>query len=107
MNITLDRNTSKILEKAIEIIVRYKNPMKIILYGSRARNDFKRSSDVDLAILSNNWQQIDVNIIKSRLNEEIKTLSDFDLINLKLIKNEELKKNILKDGIIIYESGKN
>jgi predicted nucleotidyltransferase len=39
------------LKNAVDIIVRAVNPDKIILFGSRARGDHKKSSDYDLLVL--------------------------------------------------------
>jgi predicted nucleotidyltransferase len=39
------------LEKAIQIIVRIANPDKIILFGSRSKDDFNAESDYDIFIL--------------------------------------------------------
>jgi predicted nucleotidyltransferase len=39
------------LEKAIESIIKSVNPDKIILFGSRARGDFKKESDYDICII--------------------------------------------------------
>ena len=40
-----------LLEKTIQIIIRVANPDKIILFGSRAREDFNSASDYDIFIL--------------------------------------------------------
>lgn len=42
-------NTS--LEKAIEIIIKSVDPDKIILFGSRARGDYKKGSDYDICVI--------------------------------------------------------
>jgi len=42
---------SSSLEKATEVIVRVAKPDKIILFGSRARGDYKAASDYDLLVL--------------------------------------------------------
>jgi predicted nucleotidyltransferase len=39
------------LEKAIEIIIKSVDPDKIILFGSRARGNYKKESDYDLCII--------------------------------------------------------
>ena len=39
------------LKKVVDIIVRDFAPDKIILFGSRARGDFKKNSDYDLMVL--------------------------------------------------------
>jgi len=49
MQITKDSKDN--ILKAIQIIVNSVNSDKIILFGSRARNDFKEESDYDLLII--------------------------------------------------------
>ncbi|MCZ7357241.1 MAG: nucleotidyltransferase domain-containing protein [Candidatus Methanoperedens sp.] len=39
------------LEKAIDIIIKSVNPDKIILFGSRARGDYKKESDYDICVI--------------------------------------------------------
>ncbi|QWR79003.1 nucleotidyltransferase domain-containing protein [Candidatus Magnetomonas plexicatena] len=39
------------LEKTIQIIIRVANPDKIILFGSRGREDFTAESDYDIFVL--------------------------------------------------------
>ena len=39
------------LEKAVKVIVQFSDPEKIILFGSRAEEDYKDESDYDLLVL--------------------------------------------------------
>ncbi len=74
---------------------------KIILFGSRARGDFKESSDIDIAIefLNNNKD----NFIKIQTKlEDLNTLYKFDIVDFNSLKEDKFKKEILKDGIVIY-----
>lgn len=45
------KRIEKPLKKAIEIIIKSVDPDKIILFGSRARGDYKKDSDYDLCII--------------------------------------------------------
>ena len=75
----------------------------IWLYGSRARKDAHERSDIDLAIIcplatDKDWQKI-LTII-----EEADTLLKVDCIRFDTLDNHELlKKNILRDKIILFE----
>jgi len=102
----------KVLNKAplaqiVKIILSYKKAKKIILFGSRAKNTFRDISDIDIAILDKEWSDRDINIIKHRLEEYVKTPLKFDIVNFYSLAKEKLKRNILKEGRVIYESGKN
>jgi len=41
------------LKKALKIIIEVANPDKVILFGSRARGDFRPESDYDILVLKN------------------------------------------------------
>lgn len=77
---------------------------KIILYGSRARNDNKERSDIDLAIVCSNsienkdWQNV-LNII-----DDADTLLNIDCIKYNdLTESNPLKQAIDHDGVLIYK----
>jgi predicted nucleotidyltransferase len=39
------------INKAVEILVREAHPLKIVLFGSQARNEAREDSDVDLLVI--------------------------------------------------------
>ncbi|MGO5064704.1 nucleotidyltransferase domain-containing protein [Clostridium sp. FAM 1755] len=80
-----------------------KNPKinKAVIFGSRARGDYKKTSDIDICIYGNNIQNIDVNLLEDSL-KEINTPLDFDIVYYDKITKEALRINIEKDGILIY-----
>jgi predicted nucleotidyltransferase len=71
---------------------------KVILFGSRARGDFKRTSDIDIAVDGGDFVRFAIDI-----DEETSTLLEFDVINLQRDMQEELRKSIDTEGRIIYE----
>jgi len=87
----------KLIDQILSLILRYTTPKKVILFGSRARGDFKETSDIDIAIDS----EEDIDFIKEILDEEVETLLKFDVVNLRKI-NEDFRKRILQEGIVIY-----
>ncbi len=74
---------------------------KIILFGSRARGDFKESSDIDIAIEFLNNDKDNFIKIQTKL-EDLNTLYKFDIVDFNSLKEDKFKKEILKDGIVIY-----
>ena len=92
-----------ILIKIINTILHYKPVDKIILFGSRARNRSKKASDIDIAIFSNNWTSTDINLVHDKLEENISTIFQFDLLHYNSLQNEILKKDIEK-GITLYHA---
>ena len=71
---------------------------KVILFGSRARGDFQRASDIDLAVSGGNAAMFAVDV-----EEETSTLLQFDVVNLDLDLQEKLLESIKKEGMVLYE----
>lgn len=80
-----------------------KNPIidKVVIFGSRARGDYKKTSDIDICIYGKDIKSIDINLLEDSF-KEINTPLDFDVVYFNKISKEALKINIEKDGILIY-----
>ena len=87
-----------LLENIISVIKRYIEPSRIIIFGSRARGDYDKTSDIDIAIDCKG----DVGFINEILGEDAPTLLKINLVNLRKV-NKELRKEIIREGIIVYE----
>lgn len=74
---------------------------KIFLFGSRARGDFNEKSDIDIAISGGNAAEFCLMI-----NEDVSTLLKFDIVRLDTPIQDELRGEIEKDGVVIYENEK-
>jgi predicted nucleotidyltransferase len=77
------------------------NPHKIILFGSRARGDHRKTSDVDLAFFfdsdrGNAWPAFVLDV-----EEHAPTLLEFDLVDGNHCE-EALQQAIAQEGIVIY-----
>jgi len=96
----------EILNEIVDLIVKYKKPEKIVIFGSRATDDFDDTSDIDIAIFGKDWTDKDINIVKHSLDESIKSPLKFDVLNFYNITKDSLKKDILKKGEVIYDKGK-
>lgn len=90
-----------IKEEIIAYCKKY-NVNKVILFGSRARGDNGPYSDIDLAI--EGADDFDRLFAELKYNEF--TLLDMDIINLNGRVSEPLMKDIINDGCIIYEKGR-
>lgn len=71
---------------------------KVILFGSRARGDFKERSDIDLAVSGGN-----ISAFALAVDEETDTLLQYDVVDLSRLVDAALLDNIRKDGVILYE----
>jgi predicted nucleotidyltransferase len=91
-----------LLEGIIRTITSHKKVDRIILYGSRAANRFRRASDIDLAIAGPRWTQDDIAVVKFNLEGSLPTALKFDVVLLNTLKKESLKEDILEEGITVY-----
>ena len=71
---------------------------RVILFGSRARGDYKKVSDIDLAVSGG-----DVSGFSISVDEETSTLLQYDIVNLDGSVQEELREAIKKEGKVLYE----
>ena len=87
----------KVLEEIRELAEKY-GIEKVILFGSRARGDYKERSDIDLAFTGGNGTGFSLDV-----DEETSTLLMFDLVDLSGSVTPELLDSIRKEGVVIYE----
>ncbi|TDK45382.1 nucleotidyltransferase family protein [Algoriphagus formosus] len=79
---------------------------KVILFGSRAKGNYREGSDVDLALKGENLNFEKVSQISYLLNEETNMPYRFDLVNYHQIQEPELIKHIDRVGIPIFDRTK-
>lgn len=94
------RNTGikpEVLEEIL-LLAKKHRLSKVILFGSRARGDYSRASDIDLAVCGGNIDGFALDV-----EEKTSTLLAFDIIDL----NRSLQKNLLRaiesEGVLLYE----
>lgn len=71
---------------------------KVILFGSRARGDYRERSDIDLAVSSGKTACFALDV-----EEDTSTLLKFDVVDLDGTVQEKLRDSIEKEGRVIYE----
>lgn len=71
---------------------------KVILFGSRARGDFYKTSDIDIASCGGDFLRFSLDV-----EEETSTLLQYDIVNLDGAVSEELRESIFKEGRTLYE----
>ena len=71
---------------------------KIILFGSRARGTNTERSDIDIAVYGGDFEHFYWDV-----KEKVHSLLSFDVVEADKPISEELKQEIEKDGVIIYE----
>ena len=71
---------------------------KIILFGSRARGTHTERSDIDIVVYGGDFDNFYWDV-----KEKIHSLLMFDIIQADKTISDDLKKEIEKDGVVIYE----
>ncbi len=82
----------------ISAISRKNGVRRVILFGSRARGTHTERSDVDIAVSGGNFDAFYWDI-----KECVHSLLTFDIVDLDAGISDELKTEIQKDGVTIYE----
>lgn len=72
---------------------------RVLLFGSRARGENRPTSDIDLAVEGCR----DFDGFYDKLQNELWSLLDIDVINLDGPVSEELRSQIARDGKVLYE----
>ena len=70
----------------------------IVLFGSRAKGNNTERSDIDMAVYGGDFDGFYWDI-----KENIHSLLMFDIVQVDVAVSDELKQEIERDGVIIYE----
>ncbi|KLO23534.1 hypothetical protein X275_02250 [Marinitoga sp. 1197] len=95
-------NKKKLRKDLIKIFSNNKKIKKVVLFGSRAKENFKNGSDIDIALYG---EVLNINDIVS-IQVEIEKLEipyGIDLIIYNKIDSKELKEHIDRVGKILYK----
>ena len=71
---------------------------KVVLFGSRAKGTHTKRSDIDIAVSGGDFDSFYWDI-----KEKVHSLLSFDIVDIDSGISEDLKKEIEKDGVTIYE----
>ena len=98
-------------EKSMSIIhgiyAKYPQIAKVIVYGSRAKGNYREGSDIDMTIIADG---------EFTLDDRLHVMSDFDdsmlpylvdISNFSELQNQDLIDHIQRRGKIIYERSNN
>ena len=100
------KNKFGLLNEDVEKIIKvFKNQPKVqsaLIFGSRAKGNFKPGSDVDLVLKGTELDFGIVNQISYWLNEETTMPYKFDVLDYKSITETDLVEHIDKVGIEIF-----
>lgn len=93
--------TDKSYNTLLKILASIPEIDEVLIYGSRARGDFWRASDIDLSIKGKNFTRHSLARLNDKLYESHIPLF-FDTHVYANIKNPMFKTNVDREGIVLY-----
>lgn len=76
---------------------------KLVLFGSRARGNNHKRSDIDLAVWGIKGAGVYLDF-QEAVEEQVMTLLRFDIVDMGGISvSDDLRSEIAKDGVVLYE----
>lgn len=93
---------SHTIQEIVNILSSYPEIEKVILYGSRAKGNYKKGSDIDLIVFAPQFTLTDLNRIENQLDDLLLPWK-IDLALQHQIENTDLLDHIKRVGITIYE----
>ena len=85
------------VQEQIQNIVNKNNNYKFRLFGSRARGDYKKTSDIDIAIFEN-VEKEDEYRIRNEF-DKLNIIYQIDLVFINAKIKKELLNSIIRDGV--------
>ena len=89
------------LQSILEKIISVAQPNKVLLFGSRARGDFRENSDFDIYITGRRCSEDDWTRLLVDLDTEPLTLFKIDLVEFEKM-SREFQESMGREGIILY-----
>jgi predicted nucleotidyltransferase len=85
------------------VFSRYPQVEKVILYGSRARGNFRNGSDMDLTLVGS----MDLTLLGQIIDEidDLLLPYSFDISLYQKINDKELLQQITEQGVVFYQQG--
>ena len=95
------------IDNIISIVQGFNVVEQALIFGSRAMGNYKKGSDIDIAIKGDSIDYKITSQIAYLLNEETLMPYFFDVVHYNSLKNENLVDHIDRVGVVFYEQQKN
>ena len=95
--------TPDVISKLKKIFSKFEKINKVVLYGSRAKGNYRKGSDIDLTLFGDNLDLKTVYAIEDEI-EELYLPYKFDVSIYKQIENHDLREHIERVGKIFYST---
>ena len=90
------------INKIMAVFEKYTQIDKILLYGSRAKGNYRNGSDIDLTLIGDQLNYSQLSSIESDIDDLFLPYS-FDISIFKDIDNPDLVEHINRVGVVLYE----
>ncbi|WP_318616841.1 nucleotidyltransferase domain-containing protein [Sporosarcina sp. YIM B06819] len=97
--------TQRFMTELLMLCKKNESIESIMLFGSRARGDYRNTSDIDLALFTNHLSHSEQNLIEADL-QNLPTPLKIDVLFMNRLAKEKLLVNIRNEGVVLYEKGK-
>ena len=95
--------SNQTLQKIRDVFVQYPQVEEVVLYGSRARGDYKNGSDIDLTLRGGDaLTHTILSRIANDLDDQLLPYT-IDLSIFGNIRNPEMTEQIKRVGVVFYE----
>lgn len=98
-------NSSGISDQTLQAIINtcttFPSVKRVILYGSRARGDYRNGSDIDIAIDAPEMSDKEFSRLWNSL-DDLPIIYTMDIVQLQSLKNEQLLDAIRQEGRVIW-----
>jgi predicted nucleotidyltransferase len=91
------------IEYIVGVIAKFNEIKKAVIFGSRAKGNYKAGSDIDIAIYGDDITYDTISSLHSLLEDESPLPYLFDIVDYTHLDHKELKEHIDRVGIVIYE----
>ncbi len=88
------------IKKIASVLSKYEIVKRAVIFGSRARGDFKYNSDIDIAVYTDGQSATG---LQSDLDEAV-GIYKINVIYMDSLNSEKLIHNVERDGVEIYKT---
>jgi uncharacterized protein len=92
------------LQQIVDSFKRFDEIAEVLLFGSRAKGNYKTGSDIDLAIKGVNISHQTVTQLHDWLNEELPLPYFFDVVHYEALDEPQLKAHIDRVGTVLFRA---
>jgi len=94
--------TNRDLAQILAALHQFPQIEEALVFGSRAKGNYKPGSDVDLAVKGKNISYQNVTHLSTRLNEDLPLPYFFDVVHYETLDNPALIDHIDRVGKVLY-----